>query len=185
MTRGDWVYQDALTTGPAPELFPGGPNGGTLPTATASGLDPAELAAAPWWCRPAIAEAPTTAEASGLLATALDDPDAAEAYRTFTGTDGYAGFAGRVDEWVTGGSTASVQREQDARYEAARAARAAARTAAAAPRPEPTDDETYAAVFAEADQRREQLRASRNRGGAELRGWYEDPAPGRGGQTPR
>ncbi|MDL4814970.1 hypothetical protein [Actinomadura opuntiae] len=149
------TYQEAMAAGPPPQLFPGGAGGGTLPNVTASGLAPAELASVPWWCRPAIAEAPTLDQARFLLAGARDDPEAANVGHEFTGATGYVDFRSLVQEWAMAGAAAADQNRQVAQARQARAVAAATHK----PVTELTDDELYAAAFGEGDRHRAAVRA--------------------------
>lgn len=170
MTGSDNRYREVRASGvPVPELFPGS---GDLPSATVSGLDPGKLAAAPWWCRPAIAEAPTLTDAEELLAAALDDPAVLEASdRAFSRAAGYIDFQAGVRAAVMDAGRVKVEQDTRAQEAAARQARA---SATSAPSPQDmTDDELYEAAYGERDRRREQLKASRRRGGVELRNHWD------------
>lgn len=167
MTGGDSTFREILASGVAlPTLFPSG----DLPEQTASGLDPGKLAAAPWWTRPAIAEASSLAEAEELLAAAVDDPSILEASdRAFSRAAGYRDFETSIRAAAMDAGRVKVERDADAQVQAARRARNAA---AAAPVSEPSEAELYEAVFGEGDRRREKAAAS-HRDGVHLRNYWD------------
>ncbi|MDL4815474.1 hypothetical protein [Actinomadura opuntiae] len=163
------AYREAAAAGPPPQLFPGGAGGGTLPNVTASGMDPAELASVPWWCRPAIAEAPTLDQARFLLAGAREDPEAANVGHEFTGATGYVDFSMSVQSWAMAGASVAAENRQVAAERQARA------VAAATHRPvtELSEDELYEAAFGQGDRHRASVRA-RPRTGDRVGGpWHE------------
>jgi len=69
------LYAEMSAQGAVPQLFPGGPDGGRLPLACASGLDPAAMRNAAIWARRGIANEPALAEAAELneMAQTADD----------------------------------------------------------------------------------------------------------------
>ncbi|MCP2336133.1 hypothetical protein [Actinomadura rupiterrae] len=152
-TRGDHAYRDASRVSAPPELFPGS---GVLPLATASGLDPRVMSGAPWWTRPAIAEAETLPEALELL----QDASSAEGIAAhtldgrFAEARGLRDFYARVERWAVAGGAAAGERARDAAVAARRAIAAAAK-----PVEERAADELYDEIFGSADRRRAELRA--------------------------
>jgi hypothetical protein len=140
------IYNQMYAAGTIPQLFAGGPDGGRLPVVTASGIPPTALASAPAWCRPAIAEAATLAEATELLriASTPDGPEmlASEGpvirpWHDFQHQVRYAAEAA--------GSVITEQQNETDRVAATR--RQQAVNAAATPAAELSDDELYDQLF--------------------------------------
>lgn len=146
----DAMYREASTVAPPPDLFPGG---GSLPLATASGLDPRAMSGVPWWLRPAIAEAPTRQEAVELLqAASTPEGVAASAMdKRFTNSPGLGDFKARVRSWAMESSRVLGEQEREAQYEQAKSVAAAA---AASLSDDRSDDELYDVIFGSADRHR-------------------------------
>lgn len=70
------LHAEMSAQGAVPQLFPGGGDGGRLPLATASGLDPAAMRNAAIWARRGIANEPVLAEAAELNEMAQTAEDA-------------------------------------------------------------------------------------------------------------
>lgn len=78
---------------------------GDLPPFTASGLDPQLLLTVPWQARHAVASAPTTAAAYGIIAEdeGFSHSDAAPWAAVQHGGDpANAAYAQRIREWLSG-----------------------------------------------------------------------------------
>lgn len=104
------TFRAALVNGPAPTMF----NGGDLPAATRSGLDPKELMRAPWMARHAIAEAKTLPEAVELLEM-VSGPDGVDnaAMLELGHNPGVRDYQARFQHWLTEGARVQAAQDQE------------------------------------------------------------------------
>jgi hypothetical protein len=140
---GSTVYAAAdRFAGEPPTLF----ETGDVPPVTASGLDPRQLLAAPWYARHPLAAAATPAEAAEILDDVSGPGHLTAEYRAHVGN---ADYESRVREWAMRGVDADAAAAD--RDEAARALRVAASAVGAGPADDDDDDLIYDRVFGAVD----------------------------------
>ena len=167
-TTADQLYAEMVTQRVLPQMFPGGPDGGKLPLATASGLDPAAMKNSVLWTRRGIAAEPVLARAVEFNEMAQNDDDAQFLRLETSIVRAWEGFELEIRSAVSMVSQAVTARANDAYYDQQiQQQRRAAAAAASA-----SEEEQYARLFEGSIENRRAAEAAARRNRPSRTGWF-------------